>query len=178
VTLFAGNLVQDFHDAAATGFTVKGDISQFTIRGNRCTDIGKNCIGGNMNAANCTSDNECLNGEIAYNYFDDADYACIHIADDKINYITDLYIYRNTLACDIAIEDLATADGPYQFYHNAMQNNDGAGSPWPFFFDVGGITDSSRLVATDNETGASGVIDASGNLVDTDLVGRRGHVIP
>lgn len=161
--------------ASTEAFAYKADVSQFTIRGNRFSSIGNTAISGNMDSHNT---GEETYGEVCYNYVADATTSCLDIGNAKVDpFIGQVDVYRNTFVGPIRIENVLTADGPYNLFHNVIQNADGAQSPWAYIQETS-ITDASRVVLTDNTTGASGVVDGSGNLVNTALVGTRGHVIP
>lgn len=170
-----GNLCRDFANGTDSScYTPKADISQYTLRGNTCgPNIGHACMTGNMDSHNT---GEETYGEIDYNYCIAGD-TCIDIGVAKNSTIGPHHVRRNTLVGPIRVQNLVTADGAYVFAHNAIQNADGAQTPWPYIQDTN-ITDDTRVALTDNVTGASGVVDASGNLVDTSRLGEIGHVIP
>jgi hypothetical protein len=157
----------------------KADISQFTIRKNQFSNIGETAISGNMDThlENDGGGEETF-GDICYNYVADAVLSGLDIGNAKVSTpIGRVDVYRNTFVCPIRIENLVTADGPYVLSKNAIQNADGAQSPWPHIQDTS-ITDSSRVTLDDNTAGASGIVDGSGNLIDTSKLGTHGHVIP
>lgn len=178
----------DFVDSNGAGeieyVAIKGTNQEFSVVGNRFSDITDIAIGGNMaGTQNADPDDgnnfpgETTTGDILYNYVADATEAALDIGVTKIREIGRIDVKRNTFVGKIRVYNVATEDGIYNFDKNAIENADGAGSPWPFIEDAL-ITDSSRVDIGDELTGASGVVDGSGNLVDTSKVGQYGHVIP
>jgi hypothetical protein len=174
--LFDDNVITNSSDGVEC-FAYKADISQFTIRGNSFSNIGYTAISGNMDTHNT---GEETYGEVCYNYVADADLSGLDIGNARVgDFIGQVDVYRNTFVCPIRVQNLYTVDGPYTFLHNVIQNADGAQAPWAYIQDTS-ISDSSRVTLTDNLTGASGVVDGSGNLTGANVsyLGTRGRQIP
>lgn len=161
---------------------IKGGIQDFTVRGNRFSGIGAIAIGGNMNCIENDPDNgacvtnEETDGDVFHNYVADAGTSAFDVGHTKIRPVGRVDIARNTFVGRVRIQNLVTADGPWNFAKNAIENSDSAETPWSFYQDAS-VTDTSRATFDDDEKGTN-VVDGSGNLIDTAKTGTHGHVIP
>jgi hypothetical protein len=181
--LFEGNSFQNFHGVAAH-FAHKADMTLLTFRGNvggsAASPLAYGFYGGNQDSHNVGE--EC-SGDICFNLAW-ATVTCFDFGVEKISDVGYLNCRRNTgigpwrvggTSAD-PYNGVVTADGPYTIRDNVIQNAQGAGSPWPYITD-NLVTDAARVDVSNNTVGASGVVDASGNLEAAYVadVGTRGH---
>jgi hypothetical protein len=156
------NLFRDLY----FGTELKSDIPQFTYRANTHVRIPGRAIGGNMHV-------ESTHGEINFNLSNTpSGEAALDINQDGMAGRID--IYRNTFVGRVQVRATDAADGPFRFYDNVIINSD-SGSHIYYM----GAVDASRMMITNNLTGApgSGIVDASGLLTSSysQYLGVRGY---
>lgn len=120
----------------------KSNCPQNTVRG--CTFINAS-FGGNFHT---TATTDHCSVEFCFNYinFPTGDgLHLFHSHDDNPGFDGDgVYVYRNTLRCDIKLEVITSADGPYLFEADVIEN--GLGTQTPFrFMTASEVTDPSRV---------------------------------
>jgi hypothetical protein len=175
----AGNLFNNMpagngqHDVALA--FKGGDLTQYTIRGNKFVDTHR-AIGGNQAGTGGAT------GEINYNLVLSVEEWALEVADEKVTDLGRHDIYRNTFVGPVTVQNVITADGPYNFTHNVIINADEAQSPWPCIQE-NAVTDSSRVVIDKDlcDDAAAGHLDANGLLTGatrTTYLGARGFEIP
>lgn len=174
--LFENNV---FHDTVAS-MELKGDVRQFTVRGNTLYNIRSNMqqaigIGGNMHGAN---DVPTTGGEICFNNVRDSDFFALNLNQDGM--ATPIFVYRNTFRGGVNVDNTDAADGPFVFKNNVIVNNDSgavAGSHITYY----NVTAPNRVTIIDNLVGApsANIIDANGNLTGaySQYLGLRGHQV-
>lgn len=88
-----------------------------------------------------------------------------------------VYTYRNTFVCEVEVNNAETTNGPFSFTENVIINE----TAHPEKIERVAIADASRVIVTDNLTGASAgsIVDGNGELTASysEFIGTRGHVI-
>ncbi|HTM32734.1 MAG TPA: Ig domain-containing protein [Vicinamibacterales bacterium] len=160
------------------GIEEKAGPTQFTIRGNRFTNIGRSgalewAIGGNMNSQN----GYLVTGEVCFNLVRMA-----NLSDEAYNFNWSsnsgtIAAYRNTFIGRVTAILVDSGDGPFTINNNVIVNNDNV--PNRVWFDQ--VTDASRITISNNLVGdpSANIVDANGNLTGAyaQYVGTRGYQI-
>ncbi len=164
-----------FTDCEA-GIAIKAGNPDYTIRRNIFDTLSYSCVSGNMNAIVGVA----CGGDIHHNAMLPSAQTVntVFIGDNRIATIAPIYVFRNTIVGRITLLNQVASDGPYTFSYNVIQNNDGAESPWQYIFDSN--SPNANVVPINNLTGASGLVDSSGNLTGANVSyrGSRGWEIP
>lgn len=162
------------------GPDLKADVGRFEMRG--CTLTGNagmyQGIFGNMN----TSGANQATGELRFNLVittgASANNALTLNQDSQAG---EVYAYRNTFVGRVRMWNVDSSDGPFKLNNNVIVNED-SGTPSGSHVYHDNVTDSSRIVLTDNLAGASAdsIVDANGLLQGsyrTTYLNQRGHEI-
>lgn len=171
-TLVANNTFYD----SVTGTLVaslapKRGLQYTTIRGNTFRDLGAGTypMGHSVNSMFRYSNY----AEICFNLYNcpgsDA-FPQLNSAEQAQN----MYFYRNTIVGNANLEFLDSASykplGPYTFENCVIQNS---AAGLTYLSECGSV----RAVEIDNLKGTSGLVDASGNLVNEDYIGTYGYQV-
>lgn len=144
----------------------KDNMWRSTFRRNQIVGIG-----GNQDSDNASYR---TGGEICYNFFNaGASSSAFGLGAAAISQIGNIYAYRNTIIGRVDIIHRDGTDGTWVFSNNVVQNDESS-LPTPHIDVSGTVTMSENL------TGASGLVDTSGNLTGLyiDYLGSRGWEIP
>lgn len=96
----------------------------------------------------------------------------------------EVHVYRNTFIGRVRVRNVDSADGPFNFLHNVIENTDTADTD---HIDLQSVSDASRITYTDNLAGqaSDAMLDANGELQGTFLTDHgpesadpRGHMLP
>ena len=144
---------------AAEAIAIKGDISQYTVRGNTFNSITGSAIWGNMHQAT-----DPTYGEIYFNHVRDSTQFALQLNQGATNGPT--HVYRNTFQGRINIWNGDSVDGPFFFTHNVIVNGGGSGGSCPPRLNCYQTTNYSRIILSGNLQGppSDGIVNASGEL--------------
>jgi hypothetical protein len=176
------SVIEDNILTSNDGIAQKDGVPLYTVR-NNVFNTCSTCVAGNMNTRGGV---DVTYGEVCYNLMLNPTTSALQIGVGKISAIGRTDIYRNTFIGAVIVQNLATADGPYNFRHNIKINSAGGEAPWPNITDVA-ISNSTRVTLDNDLNGAAadGIVDASGNLQGAYLtaygpatVNPRGYELP
>lgn len=177
-TLIEDNIMRTSYDSTGgsntEGVAIKGGpLDRITVRHNIIYDFVHKGIGGNMHPL---SSAEILFNRV-YNVTNFGKYeagtaSAVEVNQDGL--ATNVHIYRNTIVGRVSVRNTDSSDGPFTFSTNVIINSD-PGS----HIHYDNVSDSSRIVSTDNLTGTSSqnIVDQNLNLTSgySSYVGTHGY---
>ena len=90
----------------------------------------------------------------------------------------EIHIYRNTIVGPAQVRNVDSADGPFRFRNNVIVNSN-SGTPAGSHISQVSVSDTSRIIVTDQLTGlpSAGIVDSNGSLTPSyeRYVGTHGH---
>lgn len=125
---------------------------------------------------------ENASGEIRFNLIDRRNVGEGNLAVDMNQgaETRNLYVYRNTLLGGVRVRGADSPDGPFRIYQNVIVNTV-SGTPAGSHITHAGVTDPSRIIASDNLVGypQDNLVTADGTLAPSQQqwLGTRGHQI-
>ena len=164
------NLFRD----SGSGFDLKAHVPRFDVRGNVFRNINGSALFGNMNTS---GSGEPASGEWRFNNLN-VPAAAFAIDVNQDGQAAEIYIYRNTIVGPAQVRNVDSADGPFRFRNNVIVNGD-SGTPAGSHITQVSVSDTSRIIVTDQLTGSpsAGIVDSSGSLTTNfeRYVGTHGH---
>jgi hypothetical protein len=162
-------LIEDtVHTRTPTAIELKADVRQFTVRGNRFSDVARTGIGGNMH-------NETTFGEILFNNVR----AGVPLDLNQDGMAKKIDVYRNTFVGRVQVRNTDASDGPFLLANNVIISPDSGVRGSRVYFER--VSDPTRITVRDNLTGSPSekIIDALGNLLPSYAasIGKIGHQI-
>ena len=166
------NLFRD----SGSGFDLKAHVPRFDVRGNTFRNISGSALFGNMNTS---GSGEPASGEWRFNNLN-VPGAAFAIDVNQDGQAAEIHIYRNTIVGRAQVRNVDSADGPFRFRNNVIVNSD-SGTPAGSHIVQVSVSDTSRIIVTDQLTGSpsAGIVDSNGSLTSSyeRYIGTHGHLL-
>lgn len=158
-----------------TAIAAKVAISNSTIRGNEAVVSAGSVLGTGVNGMLADAGyGPSVNNEVCFNNFRHTSGSHVHWFNNNGDQQS-MYYYRNTCVGRLLFRSLTGDCGPFVLENNIIVNS--AYGDYEYYGDDPGPDVTAYITDTNNVKSASGIVDASGLLVNRSYVGTYGWEI-